>query len=86
MSNWFHVFFLAFKMERPFEFIADITDKKDMWKLAVRVKEKWTVVKDGKEHVEMIIVDAKVIYNRVIHLSFYKVRLLMFKLLSMLGY
>jgi hypothetical protein len=48
-------------MERPFDFIADITDKKDMWKLAVRVKEKWTVVKDVKEHVEMIIVDAKVI-------------------------
>jgi len=31
-----------------------------MWKLSVRVKDKWTVVKDGKEHLEMLIVDAKV--------------------------
>ena len=48
-------------MERPFKFIGDITYKKDLWKLAVRVKNKWTVVKDGKEHVEMVIVDAKVL-------------------------
>jgi hypothetical protein len=45
---------------RPVEFIAAITNKKDFWKLAVRVKDKWTVVKDGKEHLELIIVDAKV--------------------------
>jgi len=38
------VFDLASNMERPFEFIADITDKKDFWKLAVKVKDKWTVV------------------------------------------
>jgi hypothetical protein len=50
------------KMERPFETIAAVTNKKDFWKLAVRVKDKWTVVKDGKEHLEMIIVDAKVIH------------------------
>jgi hypothetical protein len=47
-------------MERPFEFIGDITDKKDFWKLAVKVKDKWTVVKDGKEHLELVIVDKKV--------------------------
>lgn len=47
--------------ERPLEFIADINDKKDFWKLAVRVKDKWTAVKDGKEHLEMVIVDAKVL-------------------------
>jgi len=36
------------------------------------VKDKWTIVKDGKEHVEMVIVDAKVIsYNRVLNLSSY---------------
>ncbi|RHN74002.1 putative nucleic acid-binding protein [Medicago truncatula] len=46
-------------LERPFETIAAVTNKKDFWKLAVRVKDKWTVVKDGKEHLEMIIVDAK---------------------------
>lgn len=49
-------------LERPFETIAAVTNKKDFWKLAVRVKDKWTVVKDGKEHLEMIIVDAKVIH------------------------
>ncbi|XP_039684531.1 uncharacterized protein [Medicago truncatula] len=47
------------KMERPKEFIAAITDQKDLWKLSVRVKDKWTVVKDGKEHLELLIVDAK---------------------------
>ncbi|AES98119.1 plant OB fold protein, putative [Medicago truncatula] len=46
-------------MERPCQFIGDVTDKSDFWKLTVRVKDKWTVVKDGKEHLEMIIVDVK---------------------------
>lgn len=50
----------SFKMERPLEFIGDITDNKDLWKLAVKIKEKWSVVKDGKEHLEMFIVDSKV--------------------------
>lgn len=44
---------------RPFAFIKDVNEKKDFWKLAVRVRDKWTVVKDGKEHIEMVIVDAK---------------------------
>jgi len=48
-------------MERPVQFVSDINDKKDFWKLVVKVKDKWTVVKDGKEHLEMVIVDAKVI-------------------------
>ncbi|RHN55670.1 putative nucleic acid-binding protein [Medicago truncatula] len=43
----------------PVQFIADINPKKDFWKLAVRVKDKWVVVKDGKEHLEMVIVDSK---------------------------
>ena len=47
-------------MERPFQRISDINDKKDFWKLAVKVKDKWTVVKDGKEHLELVIVDDKV--------------------------
>jgi hypothetical protein len=50
--------------ERPLEFIGDITDKKDFWKLAVRVQDKWTVVKNGKEHLELVIVDSKVMYFR----------------------
>jgi len=49
-------------MERPFEFIAY---KKYFWALAVRVKDKWTAVKDGKEHLEMIIVDDKVIFYTI---------------------
>jgi len=49
-------------MERPLEFIADITDKKDLWKLVVKIKDKRVVVKDGKEHLEMIIVDVKVYF------------------------
>jgi hypothetical protein len=48
-------------MERPIQYIGDINQKKDFWKLAVRVKDKWVVVKDGKEHLEMVIVDAKVL-------------------------
>jgi len=44
--------------------VADINDKKDFWKLVVKVVDKWIVVKDGKEHSEMIIVDAKVSYSK----------------------
>jgi len=63
ISNFILSFYnLVLKMERPLEFIADVTDSKDFWKLSVRVKDKWTVVKDGKEHLELLIVDAKVIY------------------------
>lgn len=54
-------------MERPCQFIGDVTDKSDFWKLTVRVKDKWTVVKDGKEHLEMIIVDVKVLLYISIH-------------------
>jgi hypothetical protein len=50
-------------MERPLEFVGgDITDKKDFWKLAIRVQDKWTMVKDGNEHLELLIVDSKVVY------------------------
>jgi hypothetical protein len=48
-------------MARPVQFIGDINPKKDFWKLTVRVKDKWVVVKDGREHLEMVIVDAKVL-------------------------
>ncbi|KEH25882.1 hypothetical protein MtrunA17_Chr6g0464321 [Medicago truncatula] len=43
-------------MERPFQLISHINDKKDFWKLVVKVKDKWTVVKDGKEHLELVTV------------------------------
>lgn len=51
-------------MERPISFIADLNDKKDFWKLSMKVLDKLTVVKDGKEHSEMVIVDAKVLLSQ----------------------
>lgn len=53
-------FITGTKIERPVEFIADVTPKRDFWKLTIKVKDKWSVIKDGKEHLKMIIVDAKV--------------------------
>jgi hypothetical protein len=47
-------------MARNFEFIKDITDRKDIWKVAVKVKDKWSAMKDGKEYFEMVVCDAKV--------------------------
>lgn len=57
--------FVGFTMEIPFEFIGDITDKKNFWKLVVRVKDKWIVVKDGKEQLELVIVDYKVVISKI---------------------
>jgi hypothetical protein len=54
------IFWLGPIKERPVQLISDVHDKKDFWKLAVKVKDKWTVVKDGKEHLELLIVDEKV--------------------------
>ncbi|XP_058731680.1 uncharacterized protein LOC131623307 isoform X2 [Vicia villosa] len=44
-------------MARPLERIADINDKKELWKVAVRVHHKWMVVSNNKEHFEMIFID-----------------------------
>lgn len=57
-------------MERPVQFVSDVNDKKDFWKLVVKVKDKWTVVKAGKEHLEMVIVDAQVIQILQIYKTF----------------
>jgi hypothetical protein len=35
-------------MARNFEFIKDITDRKDLCKITVKVKDKWNVLKEGK--------------------------------------
>jgi hypothetical protein len=51
-------------MARVFDFIKDITDRKDLFKIAVKVKDKWNVVKEGKEHFEMVVVDSKVSYSK----------------------
>ncbi|WJX28409.1 glycine transaminase [Trifolium repens] len=45
---------LAFRqMAGNFEFIKDITYRKYLWKIAVKVKDKWIVQKEGKEYLEM---------------------------------
>ncbi|WJX28711.1 hypothetical protein P8452_17394 [Trifolium repens] len=46
-------------MARNFDFIKDITDRKDLRKIAVKVKDKWTAEKEGKEYFEMVVVDSK---------------------------
>ncbi|KAK2368089.1 replication protein A 70 kDa DNA-binding subunit B [Trifolium repens] len=46
-------------MARNFQFIKDITDRKDLFKIVVKVKDKWNVIKEGKEHFEMVVVDSK---------------------------
>jgi hypothetical protein len=47
-------------MAKNFDFIKDITDRKDLRKIAVKVKDKWTAEKEGKEYFEMVVVDSKV--------------------------
>jgi hypothetical protein len=42
-------------MARNFEFIKDITDRKDLFKIAVKVKDKWNVIKEGKEHLKWLL-------------------------------
>ncbi|XP_058742414.1 uncharacterized protein LOC131614895 [Vicia villosa] len=44
-------------MARPFELVKDINDIKELWKVAVRVYHKWTVVSKNKEHFEMLLCD-----------------------------
>jgi hypothetical protein len=46
-------------MAGNFEFIKDITYRKYLWKIAVKVKDKWIVQKEGKEYLEMVVVDSK---------------------------
>jgi hypothetical protein len=42
------------------EFIKDIVDRKNLWKIAVKVKDKWTAMKEWKEYFKMVVVDSKV--------------------------
>ncbi|CAJ2662415.1 unnamed protein product [Trifolium pratense] len=46
-------------MAKKFESVKDINDAKDLWKIYVKVKEKWTNLKDGKESIELLVVDDK---------------------------
>ncbi|XP_058733725.1 uncharacterized protein LOC131605380 [Vicia villosa] len=47
-------------MARPIEYVRDINDSKDLWKISVRCKHIWSVTSASKkEHLEMILVDSK---------------------------
>ncbi|GAU49766.1 hypothetical protein TSUD_386850 [Trifolium subterraneum] len=46
-------------MARVFEFIKDITDRKDLWKITVKVKDKWNATKEGKDFFQIVVVDSK---------------------------
>ncbi|XP_058752823.1 replication protein A 70 kDa DNA-binding subunit C-like [Vicia villosa] len=46
-------------MSRKFDCIKDISDKKETWRLAVRIIDLWSIVNSkGAEHLEMVIMDA----------------------------
>ncbi|XP_058741691.1 uncharacterized protein LOC131614080 [Vicia villosa] len=47
-------------MARPIEYVRDINDSKDLWKIFVRCRHIWSVTSASKkEHLEMILVDSK---------------------------
>ncbi|CAK8561176.1 unnamed protein product [Lathyrus sativus] len=46
-------------MARPFEMINDINDKKQLWKLAVKVHHKWKVTPATKKYFEMLVADKR---------------------------
>ncbi|CAK8536077.1 unnamed protein product [Lathyrus sativus] len=46
-------------MARPFEKICDISDKKELWKIVVKVHHKWTIVSNSKKHLEFVFVDVE---------------------------
>jgi hypothetical protein len=47
-------------MSKGCDNIKDITDKKDIWRLAVKVDDIWTGIKANQEVAEMILRDVKV--------------------------
>lgn len=47
-------------MERSFETVSDINDKKELWKVAVKVHHWWNVIINTKEYFEMIVYDNEV--------------------------
>lgn len=53
--------FVGFRaMARPFENICDISNKKELWKIDIKVHHKWNVVYNNKEHVKLIFIDVDV--------------------------
>ncbi|XP_050920163.1 uncharacterized protein LOC127137785 [Lathyrus oleraceus] len=59
-------------MVRPFDMINNINDRKELWKIGVKVHHKWKVSSTSKEHFEMAVIDKHVFFT----LSFHVVRLL----------
>jgi hypothetical protein len=47
-------------MGRPVTLLKEIHNRKELWKIAVKIKDKWNVFKDGKQSFEILVVDAKV--------------------------
>ncbi|WJX51200.1 hypothetical protein P8452_37413 [Trifolium repens] len=45
---------------KPVTLLKDIHNRKKLWKIAVKIKDKWNVFKDGKQSFEILVVDAKV--------------------------
>ncbi|WJX42963.1 hypothetical protein P8452_30133 [Trifolium repens] len=61
----------SFQMSREFNFIKDLNKERDIWKIAVRVIDSWTVTgTNGFQHLEMVIVDGK--GDRVLAVTRYK--------------
>ncbi|PNX64466.1 hypothetical protein L195_g054033, partial [Trifolium pratense] len=46
-------------MARNIKFIKDINDQKDLRKIAVKMKDEWSAMKDGQKYFELLIVDSK---------------------------
>ncbi|PNX67079.1 hypothetical protein L195_g055434 [Trifolium pratense] len=48
-------------MERQPSLLKDIHNGKELWKIAVKVKDKWNIAsRDGKQSFEIVVVDCKV--------------------------
>ncbi|XP_050916236.1 uncharacterized protein LOC127131354 [Lathyrus oleraceus] len=55
------------QMARPIEDVRDTNDFKDLWKIAVRIRDLWFVKSvSNKEHLKMVLVDAKCDMTQVI--------------------
>src|SRR3954465_10537887 len=50
-------------MARPLEKISDVNDEKELWKIAVKIHHKWSVISNNKEHFEMVVYDSEVSFN-----------------------
>ncbi|XP_058724536.1 uncharacterized protein LOC131596005 [Vicia villosa] len=46
-------------MARPLEKISDVNDEKELWKVAVKIHHKWSVISNNKEHFEMVVYDSE---------------------------